>query len=283
MSLFALLCLGDKFFGDDLFSLVTTARAHWSCQAKRQGVRCLSMMTTALQVLPRCVRAARLLRPESSQSRGVLSKPVRIAVIYHISTFCIKICLYLLHMWTELENNSSEETNASLVLREVETCLAVLAKWQPITPAFEAESGGCGLLDRVWLALCGAITSLKQCRRIDAFDFRSVYRSSVTVLELGRIVRSQGALGPPAAVLPHLDSLGLRSLHPSDALEEMSKLFDKKRPQILAMWCVENASNAWEKVCLAFFHTALLNIDYSDFCMHRCWLELASLITCGGR
>jgi hypothetical protein len=34
------------------------------------------------------------------------------------------------------------------------------------------------------------------------------------------------------------------------ALEEQAKLFDRKRPQIVAMWCVENAVSAWEKVSI---------------------------------
>jgi lysophospholipid acyltransferase (LPLAT)-like uncharacterized protein len=46
-------------------------------------------------------------------------------------------------------------------------------------------------------------------------------------------------------------ALALTEFTAAWALEEQAKLFDRKRPQIVAMWCVENAVSAWEKVMSA--------------------------------
>jgi lysophospholipid acyltransferase (LPLAT)-like uncharacterized protein len=45
-------------------------------------------------------------------------------------------------------------------------------------------------------------------------------------------------------------ALAITEFTPTWALEEQAKLFDRKRPQIVAMWCVENAVSAWEKVSI---------------------------------
>lgn len=48
-------------------------------------------------------------------------------------------------------------------------------------------------------------------------------------------------------------TLNIREFSGQVALEEQAKLFDRKRPQIVAMWCVENAVSAWEKVRARLF------------------------------
>jgi hypothetical protein len=55
----------------------------------------------------------------------------------------------------------------------------------------------------------------------------------------------------PSAVAVYLSgALAITEFTGAWALEEHAKLFDRKRPQIVAMWCVENAVSAWEKVSI---------------------------------
>ena len=84
---------------------------------------------------------------------------------------------------------------------------------------------------------------------MDAFDFKSVYRTSWGIAQLSSILSATVAAAFPAsAVQSLLEVLGVRELSAHAALEEMSKLFDRKRSQIVAMWCVESAVSPWEKV-----------------------------------
>ena len=58
--------------------------------------------------------------------------------------------------------------------------------------------------------------------------------------------------GVPAWVRQQLQSLQISELSAARALAELHRLFDKKRTQIVAMWAVENPTNAWDQASLSF-------------------------------
>jgi len=79
-----------------------------------------------------------------------------------------------------------------------------------------------------------------------------VYRAARGIAELAEILQRAGGDAPvPAGLLTSLlELLGIRELSQSAALEELARVFDRKRSQIVAMWFVENAVSPWEKVPL---------------------------------
>jgi hypothetical protein len=158
---------------------------------------------------------------------------------------------------------SRDETAEEAELELAEECLRALVKWPAALTAVAAQLAPTAVASkapatlqedtawrRLWIVLCAALCGLKECRKIDNFDFRSVYRLSRTVHKLSALLTAAPHLAPPADVAVFLATIGVREISAAWALQELAKLFDKKRPQIVAMWCVENATSAWEKVSL---------------------------------
>lgn len=265
---------------EDLFSLTTSAKLQWQI-AKRAA----TAAPTRLSALLTCGRAVAVLRGENAKG---FSKPVRQAVIYQISSICLKAALSLLHAFAvdgDLVDRSREKEIAA-----VETCMAALLP--PKAALLRAVPSLCELADtessvaelpptpvpppitvkeRVLSAVGLSFAGLRECRRLDAFDFKSVYRVSWGIAKLGSILSADGAdVAFPLSVVQSLpDALGLRDLSARVAMEEMSRLFDRKRSQVVAMWCVESAISPWEKVRSLFVWTVddlyLLFDDYSSF------------------
>mgnify|MGYP000040951624 CR=1 FL=1 len=197
------------------------------------------------------------------------SKPVRLAALYQASAICLKATTCLVQgLENSVELGDSGDELAEQELAAVEVCLANLLPARtpktadPSAATSDAESpdSESGTVDtaevlpptlrvRVWDALLLSFAALKECRRLDAFDFKSVYRIARGVEDLARIICcADGDCIPTGVHASLLELLNMREISDECALEEMSKLFDRKRSQIVAMWCVENAVSPWEKV-----------------------------------
>lgn len=217
------------------------------------------MKLSALQL---CVRAARQLTVENP--RHTFAKPVRVAALYQISSLCIKACFRALRWLGSGEDGAIVD---SLAL--IEECMGLLLPASAVAIAGTAASSSAPVpapdssaaaaatvvhaelaevSTRVWSALLSAWAGLKECRRLDSFDFRSVYRVSDSSRRLAALVSGGEVPLPPQWVVERLKGLGVRELGATAALEELARLFDRKRSQIVAMWCVENAVSPWEKV-----------------------------------
>jgi len=88
---------------------------------------------------------------------------------------------------------------------------------------------------RVIDVLNDAYSGLRDCKRIDAYDFKSVYRLAkvASQMSMSRALHSQQVVGTGGY---------------ETALEEISKLFDKKLPQVVAIWCLESTANPIEQI-----------------------------------
>jgi hypothetical protein len=225
--------------------------------------------TAASEALALITRAATALRSEIA-ARGGLSKPTRIVVTYHICSVCLKANLLLLQHFT----SAIRLPAAHALLGQVLECLGLMFKGHRRL-ALLAEQSDCydeergeasdlsdperAMLSRVWCALSVGVHGLRECRKLDAFDFRSVYRLSSTISALGALLSTRPEVTPPQCVLDDLRGMGVSQLEDTCALRELSKLFDRKRPQIVAMWCVESAATAFEKVCVNISQKVVLN------------------------
>lgn len=195
----------------------------------------------SLSALQQCVRAVRQLTVENP--RHTFAKPVRVSVIYQVSSLCVKACILLMRHVSAGESTGVE---APLVL--VEECMGMLLpRGGPAQQAMDSAEP-LPAEERVWSALLASWAGLKECRRLDAFDFRSVYRVADTISTLAALVSAGVVPVPPQWVADRLKGLGVREPGAAAALEELARLFDRKRSQIVAMWCVENAVSPWEKV-----------------------------------
>lgn len=100
------------------------------------------------------------------------------------------------------------------------------------------------LISGAWLVIVQSLAALKECRRLDTFHFKAVYRVSNVIYYLARNDFFRQA---PTFVHDALHALNI-GVSQESAIVELSKLFDKKRPQIVAMWVVENSTSPWEQV-----------------------------------
>ena len=131
--------------------------------------------------------------------------------------------------------------------------------------------------DRVWRIVANAMEGLQWCRRRDPFDTRPLYRIAKTLCILssdsdeavvdGIAAESKSLLEPPEWVFDTLskhipkDSVssevdhddmgqtdGIKEWTPipvfsgASALREMTRMFDRRRDQVVALWMPEVAS-----------------------------------------
>ena len=101
------------------------------------------------------------------------------------------------------------------------------------------------LISGAWLAVVQSLAALRECRRLDTFHFKAVYRVSDAIY---RLERSHLLKQAPAFVFEALQVLDIGGSPHQSGILELSKLFDKKRPQIVAMWIKENSNSPWEQV-----------------------------------
>jgi hypothetical protein len=170
-----------------------------------------------------CLRAARALKTDSSTSRGGYSKSVRIVTTCEACTVCIKVLLHLLVQ----DFATLEDQGAAKCVEVIEECLTTLLKWpvaleHPSCTHIASDNPASSELatapppsrsptdsqrnrpsDSIWTLLAVAMFGLRECRRWDAFEFRSVYRLSRTVFKISGILIQQPELQPVSyRVLP---------------------------------------------------------------------------------
>lgn len=237
------------------------------------------------------------------ENAKVYSKPVRLSVLYQVSSICLKAALRLVQTLVVEQKDAQGNANSANAFEEelskIEKCMTTILPAKAIVsvpvaaPASAAVSVSVSVTSsksnrsdtpqqlekketeqieneeydevkeppsfqvRVWAALQLAFAGLKECRRLDAFDFKSVFRMARGISELSEMLQRAGGdlTVPVGAMASLLELLGIRELSQAAALEELARVFDRKRPQIVAMWCVENAVSPWEKVqyCNKFY------------------------------
>eukprot|EP01032_Pedospumella_encystans_P010701 gene10701-12486_t len=278
----------ENCFDNDLYALTCSAKLQ--LQLAKQGSD--SNGATRLQALTTCSKAVQVLKGENAK---VYSKPVRLSVLYQVSSICLKATLHMIKAremnkgTLEQELSAIEECMAALLPTKATNTVAV-----PVVSVSEASATSTGpetseqtqeemeisaetepvanpppsttLEVRMWTALQRSFAGLKECRRVDAFDFKSVYRIARGISELSEMLqRSDGDASVSAeSLMSLLELLGIRELNQSAALEELARVFDRKRSQIVAMWCVENAVSPWEKILVRISQFDTLRKKFID-------------------
>ena len=105
---------------------------------------------------------------------------------------------------------------------------------------------------RLWQVAVDALKGLRSCRIWDTYDFKSVFLVALFLISFHR-AKKYSALHwalPPEEILPALDD-ALGTWTGSDflqgALAEIHKLFEKRRPQVVAMWTHENSPQRFDQ------------------------------------
>jgi hypothetical protein len=112
---------------------------------------------------------------------------------------------------------------------------------------------------RLWSVVVDALRGLRSCRQWDAYDFKSVFLISNFLLSLqGSYAHSSLRWAqPPVSIatdLVDVCSAGSSSMTSeygaveSNALMEIHKLFEKRRPQVVAIWTHENSPHRFDQV-----------------------------------
>jgi hypothetical protein len=114
------------------------------------------------------------------------------------------------------------------------------------------------LLHRSWYLIASALAGLRECRRLDNFDFKSVNRISTVICCLKRQGLVQynhhqqlsASIFQPEWLNELMSQVSIHEISYTTSLEEMSKLFPRRLPQIVALWCVETPVTHWDKVSI---------------------------------
>lgn len=163
-------------------------------------------------------------RAAKQDSSFVNNKPLKVALLYQRHSLRSKTATsYLItqripeeQVIIALERNSFSNVSDSLELPETSKSLE----------------------NRLSAVLMDACLGLRDCRRLDPYDFKSVYRLAIIALKLSK-----------SATMLHTKLPGSNCVAgPDSALEELSKLFDKKLPQVVAIWCLEVTANPIEQI-----------------------------------
>ena len=101
----------------------------------------------------------------------------------------------------------------------------------------EVEAGVNARLSRVKAIIRNALQGLRECRRLDQYHYLSVYR-------VAKVVR----ILPKISCLKDMEISEIHEVGLEGSLYEMYKLFERKRPQIVAIWCNETTSCRYEQL-----------------------------------
>ena len=195
-----------------------------------------------LRAVAAIFRAVRdMLKEDKSRN---LWRLLRIKVLNEVSEVVGEAALRL------LLSSSVEPESAAALSADLLEASRMLAHFQEVGPLSKAADDGDAAAasqrptaDIAWEIVLHCLTNCRACQRWDPYDFRSVY----CVAHLLHCL--QGLPETPAWVLAKLGPLGLADGATNrSALREISKLFNKKRAQIAAMWFPEKPSDEWDFV-----------------------------------
>jgi hypothetical protein len=96
--------------------------------------------------------------------------------------------------------------------------------------------------DFLWALAIDAISALRECRKLDPLESKSVYRIASFVFRAAQLHCV------PEWILSPLAALGIEGLSCRSALSEMCVLFDRKRQQVVALWALESTAVRFEQV-----------------------------------
>ena len=187
-----------------------------SWQVHRDGTAALKYMHRAYDVVTHAVTVERL------------DKRFRAAITAALQAIRLEIAASLL-------------TEASLIatteLREaLEMCHRSIETPFDSSSICTCSADICTCSGWVWAVVSDAIVRLTVCRQWDAYDVRSILAFCVFTIAM-----HEYHIAIPEAVQTHLSVQINSTIDTSVALNEMYKVFNKRRPQIAAIWTHETS------------------------------------------
>jgi hypothetical protein len=242
----------ENFLDESLFAMIMTAKYQWKSRHDlRNPLLIESKIENVLQLL---ARVQRLIYDDVQQNN--YGKAPKINATYYVASLRIKIALYYLdavHDSTSILSSSAHEIlkqaiftirneNAGYGNGEIVAVLDV--------PLEQVSVCGCqsaSVASSAWELFASSIKVLLECRRRDAFHFRTHYRLSDGLYKLVEQINRKGGEFVPKCIRDYLFSIGGWSTITLDkSLSELHKLFEKKRSQIVAMWSTDNPVQPWD-------------------------------------
>lgn len=194
-----------------------------------------------------CNRALALAQSDSKQN--VLSKSERVFIIYHVSSLRLKIGLKLL----------IDQTFSNLCVELENQCEVFVKMSADIGNGNDSSTRQQG----IWAVLHCAVSGLEDCRRRDGYFHQAVHCLAKfakmlkehcvlpCLLPSGQRLVFHTDLADASAEIPTVgggDLFDFARVDHFHALQILRKLFDKKRPQIVAIWMMENPVSLWDQV-----------------------------------
>jgi hypothetical protein len=117
-----------------------------------------------------------------------------------------------------------------------------------IRDLLQASSGSGDELPRPeFLRLVEALAGLRECRRIESAEARSVYRIARCLAGLAKFVVPDQEISDAFRSLGVIVTIGTPvGFRPAQT--ELMKIFDKKRPQIVGVWFPQQSSGGYEQI-----------------------------------
>lgn len=144
--------------------------------------------------------------------------------------------------------NAVRSHGDELELAEMEALRLTEKHWNKRPDIGEDELKEKHIRDRVWFVLADIVDGLAQCRQIQPFFHRSVYRHAQALL-WAPVLNDPSSRNGSMGMIPATRSFQIRGLNNStpaanSAEVVMSALFDKKRSQLCAVWVTTSTASS---------------------------------------
>lgn len=246
-------CLNvENFLDESLFAMIMTAKYQW--QSRHDVQNPLLIESKIENVLQMLARVQRLIYDDVQQNN--YGKAPKINATYYVASLRMKIALYYLD--AVYDSTSILSSGAHEILKQAMFTIrnenAGYGNGEIVAvvdvPLEQVSVCGCqsaNVASSVWELFASSIKALLECRRRDAFHFRTHYRLSDGLYKLVEQINMKGDEFVPKCIRDYLFSIGGWSTITLDkSLSELHKLFEKKRSQIVAMWSTDNPVQPWD-------------------------------------
>ena len=184
------------------------------------------------------------------------NKSLRVALLYQFHSLRMKMAISVASQLDTNDNNLhitdtvlSLENSLSFAVTSIEQ-QQQQQQQQHKQPVNDDSNSSNNLKTKLKSIIEDSISNLRYCRKLDPADFKSVYRLALSYHHMSSIsflnTSPEGTLNPGEEELQV--STQSQTQTQRSALDEIYKLFDRKRSQIVAIWCLESASNRFEQI-----------------------------------
>ena len=221
--------------GSAIYAMLTIVKLRW-------------MLYGDMGVIVTLCKAVRGLLEEDGSSRA-LWKSLRVKILNEVSAVLGDVALHLLSdpLHTDSSNLLVDLIDASRFLSHFQLVNKTLCRYDNVDTDASTAAENQIAANSAWEILLNCFVNFRECQRCDQYDFRSVYGIS-SLLHRLRALSDSPSSTIPTWVLDGFQQLHIAGATSRAALRELAKLFDKKRPQIAAMWFPEKPSDEWECV-----------------------------------